>query len=212
MEKTVKSLPEYIMDENHFKDFEYEFDYCIIHNKNDIGYFGGTLTSALSEFMIFKDKESFIHFLAILTQSKILIPVGIYPSGRNTQNIIKLPDCKNNSFLYMKNANVVPIIKVGEKTRFFSTFCSIREINTVAHNHMFLYIDFETVYKWIKKHRKEIDIVALDNFSKYNYSWYIETDDFIKQIDEFKKFAKNYSGKNLVAYLYNISLQKHIPK
>ena len=77
---------------------------------------------------------------------------------------------------------------------------------------MFLYIDFETVYKWIKKHRKEIDIVVLDNFSKYNYSWYVETDDFIKQIDEFKKFAKNYSGKNLVAYLYNISLPKHIPK
>ena len=77
---------------------------------------------------------------------------------------------------------------------------------------MFLYIGFETAYKWIKKHRKEIDVIALDNFSKHDYSWYIKTDDFIKQIDKFKKFAKNYSGKNLVADLYNISLQKHMPK
>lgn len=212
MEKAVKSSPEYIMDENHFKDFEYEFDYCIIHDKNDIGYFSGTLTSALAEFMVFKDNESFMHFLAVLIQSKILIPVGICPPGQNTQNIIKIPDCKNDCFLYMKNANVVPIIKFGDKTRFFSAFGSIREIHSIAHNHMFLYIGFETAYKWIKKHRKEIDVIALDNFSKHEYSWYIETDDFIKQIDKFKKFAKNYSGKNLVADLYNISLQKHMPK
>ena len=90
MEKAVKSSPEYIMDENHFKDFEYEFDYCIIHDKNDIGYFSGTLTSALAEFMVFKDNESFMHFLAVLIQSKILIPVGICPPGQNTQTIIKI--------------------------------------------------------------------------------------------------------------------------
>lgn len=33
MTNTQKSLTEYILDENHFKDFEYEFDYCIIHQR-----------------------------------------------------------------------------------------------------------------------------------------------------------------------------------
>ena len=212
MRNTSKPLPEYIMDENHFKDFEYEFDYCIIHDKNDIGYFSGTLTSALSEFVVFKDSESFAYFLAVLVRSKILVPIGVCPPGKNTQNIIKLPDCKNDSFLYMKNANIVPIIKVGEKTRFFSAFCSLREIHDVAHNHTFLYIDFDTVYKWIKKHRKEIDVVVLDNFSKHGYSWYVDTDDFIKQIDKFQRTIKNYTGKNLTADLYNVSMCKHIKK
>ena len=54
MTNTQKSLTEYILDENHFKDFEYEFDYCIIHQENDT-------------------------------------------------SIMKLPDCKNDNFLYMKN-------------------------------------------------------------------------------------------------------------
>ena len=33
MPQTTQSLSAYIMDENHFKDFEYDFDYCIIHKK-----------------------------------------------------------------------------------------------------------------------------------------------------------------------------------
>ena len=68
MQKTTKSLSTYIMDENHFKDFEYEFDYCIIRKENDFDYLGGTLTSALAEFMTFKDNESLAYFLALLLQ------------------------------------------------------------------------------------------------------------------------------------------------
>ena len=212
MSQTKKSLSTYIMDENHFKDFEYDFDYCILHKENDIDYFNGTLTSALAEFMTFKDNESLAYFLALLSQSKILVPVYICPPGKNDENIIKLPDCKNDSYLYMKNANVIPQIKATKKDSFFSAFLSIREINTIAHNTIFLYIDFETVYKWIKKHRKKIHIVAFDAFAKYNYAWYADIDDFIKEIELFKKFVKSYKGKNIISDLHKISLQKHMPK
>ena len=200
------------MDENHFKDFEYEFDYCIIHKENNTDYFNGTLASALTEFMTFKDNESLAYFLALLLQSKILVPVYICLPGKNDEYIIKLPDCKNDSHLYMKNANVIPQIKTANNTRFFSTFLSIREIHNIAHNHMFLYIDFETVYKWIKKHHTEIDTIAFDPFAKYDYAWYINVDDFIKQIELFKKFVKSYKGKNIISDLHTISLQKHTPK
>ena len=132
--------------------------------------------------------------------------------GKNDESIIKIPDCKNKSYLYMKNANVIPQIKITDNTKFFSTFLSIREIHNIAHNHMFLYIDFETVYKWIKKHRTEIDTIAFDPFAKYDYAWYINIDDFINQIELVKKFVKNYKGKNLVSDLHTIALQKHTPK
>ena len=212
MSQTKKSLSTYIMDENHFKDFEYDFDYCILHKENDIDYFNGTLTSVLAEFMTFKDNESLAYFLALLSQSKLLVPVYICPPGKNDEKIIKLPDCKNDSYLYMKNANVIPQIKTTKKDSFLSVFLSIREINTIAHNTIFLYIDFETVYKWIKKHRKKIHIVVFDAFAKYNYAWYADIDDFIKEIELFKKFVKSYKGKNIISDLHKISLQKHMPK
>lgn len=212
MQKTTKSLSTYIMDENHFKDFEYEFDYCIIHKENDFNYLCGTLTSALAEFITFKDNESLAYFLALLLQSKILLPIYICPPGKNDEYIIKLPDCENDSYLYMKNANVIPQIKTADNIGFFNAFLSVREIHTVAYNHMFLYIDFETVYKWIKKHRTEIDTIAFDPFAKYDYAWYINVDDFIKQIELFKKFIKNYKGKNIISDLHTISLQKHMHK
>ena len=212
MQKTTKALPAYMMNENHFKDFEYEFDYCIIHKENDFDYLDGTLTSALAEFITFKDNESLAYFLALLLQSKILLPIYICPPGKNDEYIIKLPDCKNDSCLYMKNANVIPQIKTADNTKFLSAFLSIREIHAIAHNTMFLYTDFETVYKWIKKHRTEIDTIAFDPFAKYDYAWYINVDDFIKQIELFKKFIKNYKGKNIISDLHTISLQKHMRK
>ena len=52
MTNTQKSLTEYVLDENHFKDFKYEFDYCIIHQENDTDYFNGTLASALAEYNV----------------------------------------------------------------------------------------------------------------------------------------------------------------
>ena len=60
--------------------------------------------------------------------------------------------------------------------------------------------DFEDLNKWIKKHRTEIDAIAFDPFAKYDYAWYINVDDFIKQIELFKKFIKNYKGKNIIFY------------
>ncbi|MBE6460559.1 MAG: hypothetical protein E7007_01465 [Alphaproteobacteria bacterium] len=213
MSNLKKSLPMYVMDENHFKDFEYEFDYCIIHKEKHTDYLCGTLSSALSEFITFKDSESLMYFLSLLVHSEMLIPVGaIYPPGTNDKSIIKLPDCKNTDYLYMKNVNVVPKITTSDNNKFFSVFLSIREIHEIAKNDTFLYIDFETVYKWIKKHRKEIDIIVFDAFDKYNYTWYVDTDDFIKQIDIFKKFEKNYKGKNLISDLHQISFQKHVKK
>ena len=212
MTNTQKSLTEYILDENHFKDFEYEFDYCIIHQEKDTDYFNGTLASALAEYNVFKDNESLAYFIATLLRSKILIPIYICPPGKNDTSIMKLPDCKNDSFLYMKNVNIVPQIKLADKTRIFSGFLSIREIHGAATNHMFLYIDFETVYKWIKKHNKEIDMIGFDAFSKHDYSYFISCDDFIKQMDQFKRFIKSYTGKNLISDLHNACIHKHMPK
>ena len=207
-----KSLPEYILDEKHFKDFEYDFDYCIIHQENDTDYFDGTTASALAEYNVFQDDESLTYFMAMLIQSKILIPVGVYPPGPDNTRIMKLPDCKNDGYLYLKNANVVPQIKMADKVRFFSAFLSIREIHKAAANHTFLYIDFETVFKWIKKHRPDIDMIAFDIFSKYKYSYCIGCDDFIKQINQIKRLAKSHTGQNYVRDLHNICLQKHMPK
>ena len=207
-----KTLTEYALDENHFKDFEYEFDYCIIHQENDTDYFNGTLASALAEYNVFKDNESLEYFLAVLSQSKILIPIYICPPGKNDTSIMKLPDCKNDSFLYMKNVNIVPQIKIADKTKIFSGFLSIREIHGATAKHMFLYIDFETVYKWIKKHDKEIDMIALDAFSKHGYSYFINCNDFINQIEQIKKLIKRYKGKNFLADVYDICLKKHMPK
>ena len=212
MQKTTKALPAYMMNENHFKDFEYEFDYCIIHKENDFDYLDGALTSALAEFITFKDNESLAYFIALLLQSKILLSIYICPPGKNDESIIKIPDCKNDSCLYMKDSNIIPQIKTADNIRFFNAFLSIREIHAIAHNTMFLYTDFETVYKWIKKHRSEIDTIAFDPFAKYDYAWYINVDDFIKQIELFKKFIKNYKGKNIISDLHTISLQKHMRK
>ena len=203
----------YVMDENHFKDFEYEFDYCIIHKEKHADYFDGTLSSALSEFITFKDSESLMYFLSVLVYSEMLIPVGaIYPPGTNDKSIIKLPDCKNTDYLYMKNVNVVPKITIGDGNKFFSVFLSIREIHEIASNNTFLYIDFETVYKWIKKHRKEVDVIVFDVFDKNNYVWAVDIGDFIKQIESFYKFEKNYKGKNLISDLHQMSFQKHVKK
>ena len=213
MSKTAKSLPTYVIDESHFKDFEYEFDYRIIHPEKHIDYFGGTLSSALSEFITFKDSESLMYFLSVLVHSEMLIPVGaIYPPGTNDKSIIKLPDCKNTDYLYMKNVNVVPKITTSDNNKFFSVFLSIREIHEIAKNDTFLYIDFETMYKWIKKHRKEVDIIVFDVFDKNNYVWAVDIGDFIKQIELFYKFEKNYKGKNLISDLHQMSFQKHIKK
>ncbi|MBQ6027343.1 MAG: hypothetical protein IJL21_02220 [Alphaproteobacteria bacterium] len=213
MSNLKKSLPMYVMDENHFKDFEYEFDYCIIHKEKHADYFDGTLSSALSEFITFKDSESLMYFLSVLVYSEMLIPVGaIYPPGTNDKSIIKLPDCKNTDYLYMKNVNVVPKITIGDGNKFFSVFLSIREIHEIASNNTFLYIDFETVYKWIKKHRKEVDVIVFDVFDKNNYVWAVDIGDFIKQIESFYKFEKNYKGKNLISDLHQMSFQKHVKK
>ena len=207
-----QSLPEYILDEKHFKDFEYDFNYCIIHRENDTDYFNGTTASALGEYNVFQDDESLTYFIAVLAQSKMLISVDICASESDEKSILKLPYCKNDSYLCLENVNLVPQTKVADKVKVFSAFLSIREINKVAENNTFLYIDFETVFKWIKKHRKDIDMVAFDIFSKYGYSYYIKCDDFIKQIDQIKKLAKSYTGKNLTADLFNICLKKHIRK
>ena len=200
------------MDENHFQDFEYEFDYSIIHKENDVDYFSGILSGALAEFVIYKDNESLAYFLALILQSKILVPVHICPPGKNDDAMLKLPDCKNNSYLYMKNANVVPQIKIAEGVRSLGAFLSIREIHAIAHNNMFMYIDFETVYKWIRKHRAKIDAIVFDPFAKYDYAWYIGVGDFIKQIEVLKKVLKSYQGKNIISDLRTVSIQKHMPK
>ena len=183
-----------------------------IENSIEIDYFNGTLANALAEYNVFKDNESLAYFIATLLRSKIMIRIYIWPPGKNDTSIMKLPDCKNDSFLYMKNVNIVPQIKTADKTRIFSGFLSIREIHGATANHMFLYIDFETVYKWIKKHNKEIDMVVFDAFSKHDYSYFISCDDFIKQIDQIKRFAKSYTGKNLISDLHNACIHKHIPK
>lgn len=211
MQKNIKSLPKYVLDENHFKDFEYDFDYCIIHKENDNDYFTGTTASALAEYNVFKDAESLTYFIALLIISKILISVSIYPKGLNKKRIMTLPDCKNDSYLYLKNTNLIPHIKIANKIRFFNVFLSIREIHDIPKNYSFLYIDFETVFKWIKKHRQDVDMIAFDIFSKYGYSYYVSCDDFIKQINEVKKLAKSYPGKNYIRDLYNICLKKHKP-
>lgn len=201
MSKNPKSLSKYILDQNHFKDFEYEFDYHILRTENDTDYFGGNLTSALAEMMVFKDHESLAYFLAILSQSKILIPIDIYPPRKSSQRIVKRSECNF--------ADIVPDIKSADETTFFSIFTSIREIHTAAHNHIFLYTDFQTAYKWIKKHREQIDVIAFDAFSNHEYAWFVKIDAFIAEIDNYTKHAKNYTGKNILADLYNISLQKH---
>ena len=54
--------------------------------------------------------------------------------------------------------------------------------------------------------------MAFDAFAKYNYAWYADIDDFIKEIELFKKFVKSYKGKNIISDLHKISLQKHMPK
>ena len=202
----------YVLDENHFKDFEYDFDYCIIHRENDTDYFNGTVASALGEYNVFKDDESLTYFIAMLVQSKILISVDICSPGPESKRIMKLPYCKNDSYLQLENANLIPQIKTVDKVRIFSAFLSVREINKVPANNTFLYIDFETVFKWIKKHDKEIDMIALDAFSKHGYSYFISCDDFIKQIDQFKRFIKSYTGKNLISDLHNACIHKHMPK
>ena len=212
MTATKTSLPEYVLDEKCFKDFEYDFDYCIIHRENDTDYFNGTVASALGEYNVFQDDESLTYFIAMLVRSKVLISVDICPPGPEHKRILKLPDCKNDSYLQLKNANLVPQIKVVDEVRVFSAFLSVREINKVAANNTFLYIDFETVFKWIKKHSADIDMIAFDIFSKHNYSYYISCDDFIKQINQIKKLAKSYSGKNYVRDLYDLCLKKHIRK
>lgn len=204
MSKNPKSLSKYILDDNHFKDFEYEFDYSIIHKENDTDYFSGSLTSALAEMMVFKDHESLAYFLAMLSQSKILIPIGIYPPNTNSQRIIKRSE--------HKLSDIVPDIKNADGTKFFSIFTSIREIHTAAHNHMFLYTDFQTAYKWLREHMEKIDIIAFDAFSNHEYAWFIKIDAFIAELDNYTKHAKNYTGKNILADLYSISLQKHKPK
>ena len=76
----------------------------------------------------------------------------------------------------------------------------------------FMYIDFETVYKWIRKHRAKIDAIVFDPFAKYDYAWYIGVGDFIKQIEVLKKVLKSYQGKNIISDLRTVSIQKHMPK
>lgn len=177
MPNVKTSLPEYVLDENHFKDF----DYSVIHKENDTDYIGGNLTSSLAEFITFKNNKSLSRFLTILLQSKILIPVDIV--NTKDKNIIKLSHCRNNSYLNLENVNVAPQIKIGDKTRFFSIFSSVREIHDISTT--FLYIDFEIAYKWIKKYRKDIDVITFDNFSEH-FAWFINCDIFIKELDQFE--------------------------
>ena len=68
------------------------------------------------------------------------------------------------------------------------------------------------MYKWIKKHRKEVDVIVFDVFDKNNYVWAVDIGDFIKQIESFYKFEKNYKGKNLISDLHQMSFQKHVKK
>lgn len=181
MSNMKTSLSEYVLDENYFEDFEYNFDYSIIHQENDTDYFSGTLTSALAEVITLKNNETLSRFFTILSQSKILIPIDI--SDTKDKSIMKLLHCRNNNYLNLENVNIVPQIKIGNKTRFFSIFSSIRETHDISTT--FLYIDFKTVYKWIKKYHKDIDVITFDNFSEH-YAWFINCDVFIKELDQFE--------------------------
>ena len=55
-------------------------------------------------------------------------------------------------------------------------------------------------------------MIVFDAFSKHDYSYFISCDDFIKQIDQFKRFIKSYTGKNLIGDLHNACIHKHMPK
>ncbi len=227
MPRKTKSSPIWICESNQYKDFKLDFPYSIIHHVGDTDYLSGGLSSTLAEWCVFNDKESFAYFMAVLMQSKVLIPVHFLPSfGRpNTMGILHTKRGEmdaSGEYLDIGAVDLVPVVKQADDTgqRFFAVFTSIREIsqspiltieNFAPHpEYTYLYIEFSRVYEWIKKHRADIDYIAFDLLGQYFTPF--DTDKFIEIIDDFQRNAMAYTGKNLVHDLRIATLDKHLPK
>lgn len=232
MTEKQKSSPAWVCERERYQDFELDFPYSIIHRVRDTDYLTGGLSSALAEWRVFKDDESFVYFIAVLMQSKVLIPVHFLLSYGRPRAMTILHTKRGELDAREKYANIgsvdmVPLTKRVDETgrEFLAIFTSIREIAKtplfpeVPHplamqqpQYTYLYIEFSRVYEWLKKHKSSVDDVIFDLLGKDYKQVGMSVEAFIETIDRFQTAAQEYTGKNLLHDLMIASLAKHVPK
>lgn len=231
MPRKTKFSPVWVWENKRYHDVRLDFPYSIIHRVGDTGYLSGGLSSTLAEWCDFNDAESFIYFIAVLMQSKVLIPVHFLPSfGRpNGMGIMHAKRGEMDApyeYMDIGAVDLVPVtIEIEDMhQRFLAVFTSLREISQspvlVLKNspvpllpnpeYTYLYIEFRLVYEWIKKHRTDIDCIAFDLLGQYFTS--VDIDKFIEIVHDLHCAEMGYKGKNLIHDLRMASLNKHLPK
>lgn len=228
----TKYLPTWVVDREQYRDFELDFQYRIIHRLHETDYMTGGLSSVLMEWSVFRDDESFVYFIAVLMQSKVLIPVHFLPSYGRPRAMTILHTKRGELDAREKYADIgaidmVPVTKRVDETgcEFLAIFTSIREIAKTPlfpeaphplvmqqPQYTYLYIEFSCVYEWLKKHKSSVDDVIFDLLSKDYKQVGMTVDAFVETIDRFQTAAQEYTGKNLLHDLMMASLAKHVPK
>lgn len=228
----TKSLPTWVVDREQYRDFELDFQYRIIHRVRDTDYLTGGLSSALAEWRVFKDDESFVYFIAVLMQSKVLIPVHFLPSYGRPRAMTILHTKRGELDAREKYADIgaidmVPVTKRVDETgrEFLAIFTSIREIAKTPlfpeaphplvmqqPQYIYLYIEFSRVYEWLKRHQTQVADIVFDLYGKHDKTAFMTVRGFIEIVDRFQAAAHEYKGKNLLHDLMMASLAKHAPK
>ena len=232
MTEKQKSSPAWVCERERYQDFELDFPYSVIHRVRDTDYLTGGLSSALAEWRVFKDAESFAYFIAVLMQAKVLIPVHFLPSYGRPSSVTILHTKRgelesSDEYCNIGAVDLVPKTSCVDETgrEFLAIFTSIREISKTPlfpeaphplvvqqPQYTYLYIEFSRVYEWLKKHKSSVDDVIFDLLSKDYKQVGMTVDAFLETIDRFQTVAQEYTGKNLLHDLMMASLAKHAPK
>ena len=232
MTEKQKSSPVWVCERERYQDFELDFPYYIIHRVRDTDYLTGGLSSALAEWRVFKDDESFVYFIAVLMRSKVLIPVHFLPSyGRpRAMTILHTKRGELDAREEYEDIGAVDLVPktpcVDETGReFLAIFASIREISKTPlfpeaphplvmqqPQYTYLYIEFSRVYEWLKRHQTQVADIVFDLYGKHDKTAFMTVHGFIEIVDRFQAAAHEYKGKNLLHDLMMASLAKHAPK
>lgn len=215
----MSAKDKWILEEAKYKDISGDFECAILHKTGDAEYLSGTLRSAFVEWATFKDVESMAYFVALLLSSRVLVEVNllsaeIFPELEQSKLLQFVPGMlQAPTFQYtdLNDAMAVPEVRdieagVGPCLSIFTALPELREIPDLDKR-IFMYIDFRHVLDWLRQHASEIQSVAFDCMS--HTPLVIPVNDLLEIVDKHQKVMKNYSGRNAVSELRQISLAKH---
>lgn len=209
-ENNSEASNQWVLSHKNFKDWQLDFTYSVIHNPRDTSYLSGGLSSALHEYRVFQDNESWLYFLAVLLSGKVLIPIDVIydvsedPTNMKVGDIITTTDCRFEPQL-LKSPDT------DNKKVVFPIFTSVRHLAKPISSEMqtFLYLPFDDVLTWLQQDDNEITHIGLDLDESM---WVIPNiREFMIEIIKMQMMGAEYGVDNIRSAARQAALQKHMP-